>query len=97
MFSNSSVPIVISRRDAAEQEREKASLENPTPEMWRIITMRRSQEEERERLGWRDQLEVFQKRSANHKPVILHYYTNTNPLFQLNFTNTNPLFQVRRP
>ena len=54
----------IYRRDAAEQERDKASLENPTPEMARILAIRRRLEEERESLGWKEQLEVFQKRSA---------------------------------
>ena len=54
----------VYRRDAAEQERDKASLENPTPEMARILALRRRLEEERESLGWKEQLEVFQKRSA---------------------------------
>ena len=65
--------------------------------------MRRSQEEERERLGWRDQLEVFQKRSANHKPVILHqpitsqlYYIITpTPILCSSYITPTPILYSR--
>jgi len=51
------------RREAAEQERDKASLENPTPEMLKLIMIRKKLEEERVKLSWKDQLAEFNKRN----------------------------------
>ena len=55
------------RREAAELERDKTSLENPTPEMTKLILMKKRQEEEREKLSWKDQLAEFNKRSQAMK------------------------------
>ena len=51
------------RREAAEQERDKMALENPTPEMLKLMTAKARLEEERMKLGWKDQLAEFNKRS----------------------------------
>ena len=51
------------RREAAEQERDKMALENPTPEMLRLMEAKARLEEERMKLGWKEQLAEFNKRS----------------------------------
>lgn len=51
------------RREAAEQERDKMALENPTPEMLKLLMMKSRLEEERVKLGWKEQLAEFNKRS----------------------------------
>ena len=51
------------RREAAELERDKRALENPTPEMMKLIEMRNRLEEERMKMGWKEQLAEFHKRS----------------------------------
>ena len=51
------------RREAAEQERDKVALENPTPEMLKLMQLRQRLEEERIKLGWKEQLAEFNKRN----------------------------------
>lgn len=54
-------------QEAAEQERQQASLLNPTPEMCKIIEAKKKLEEERMKLGWKEQLAEYNKRNAANK------------------------------
>jgi len=55
------------RQEAAEQERQMAALANPTPEMWKLIEVKRKLEEDRQKLGWKEQLAEYNKRNIANK------------------------------
>jgi len=55
------------QQEAAEQERQRAVLANPTPEMWKLMEAKRKLEEERQKLGWKEQLAEYNKRNMANK------------------------------
>jgi len=55
------------RQEAAEQERQKQALANPTPEMLKLIDARKKIEEERQKLSWKEQLAEYNKRNMANK------------------------------
>jgi len=55
------------QQEAAEQERQKAALANPTPEMWKLMEVKRKLEEERQKMGWKEQLAEYNKRNMANK------------------------------
>lgn len=54
-------------KEAAEQKRQEEALVNPTPEMTKLLDIRRIHEEERVKLSWKDQLAEMNKRNATNK------------------------------
>lgn len=49
-------------KEAAFEERQRASLLRPTPEMQRILDRRAAQEMRRQSLSWKEQLAEFNQR-----------------------------------
>ena len=44
-----------------------AALANPTPEMWKLMEIKRKLEEERQKMGWKEQLAEYNKRNMANK------------------------------
>jgi len=55
------------QQEAHEQERQMAALANPTPEMWKLMEVKRKLEEERQKMGWKEQLAEYNKRNLANK------------------------------
>jgi len=55
------------QQEAAEKERQMAALANPTPEMWKLMEVKRKLEEERQKMGWKEQLAEYNKRNMANK------------------------------